>query len=200
MLIDELNHRVKNILSTVQSIAFQALRSSDDPAVIRDAIESRLFALSTSHDLLTREKWEGAGLADLIRESMRPFSTMPGRGERIAMVGENITVSPKIALALSIAVNELATNAAKYGALANTVGAVRVGWVEHQDESGPRLILRWEESGGPPVTPPTRSGFGSRVIERGLAHELDARVSLEFPPTGVVCTIDLPLRPVGSHG
>ena len=117
MLIDELNHRVKNTLATVQSIVTQAVRNSADPAVIRESIETRIAALSRSHDLLGREKWDGAGLRDLIGEALAPFSVTDGRAERFTIEGENIRLSPKAALALGIAFNELATNAVKFGAL-----------------------------------------------------------------------------------
>jgi len=116
-MIDELNHRVKNTLSTVQSIVWQALRKPSDPEVIRQSIESRLFALSRSHDLLTRENWEGAGLLDLLTEALEPFGVAGGRAERIVITGKNIRIAPKAALALGIAFHELATNAVKYGAL-----------------------------------------------------------------------------------
>jgi len=192
MLIDELNHRVKNTLATVQSIAWQALRNSSDPAVIRESIESRLFALSCSHDLLTRESWGGAGLLDLVNETLKPFGISNGRAGRIEISGDNIRVPPKAALALSIAINELATNAMKYGAFSNTVGSIEINWAVQPRSEGERLVLHWQEKGGPPVTPPTRKGFGSRVIETGLVHELDARVTLEYRPNGVACAIDMP--------
>jgi PAS domain S-box-containing protein len=113
MLIDELNHRVKNTLSTVQSIVWQTLRTTSDPKVIREAIESRLFALSRSHDLLTREKWESAGLLDIVHDALEPFGVSGGRADRIAVTGENMRFPPKSAMALGIAFNELATNAVK---------------------------------------------------------------------------------------
>ena len=119
MLIDELNHRVKNTLATVQSIVIQAVRNSSDPKIVRESIETRIAALSRSHDLLGREKWEGAGLRDLVRETLAPFSVTEGRAERFTIEGEKIRLSPKAALALGIAFNELATNAVKYGAFSN---------------------------------------------------------------------------------
>jgi len=192
MLIDELNHRVKNTLSTIQSIAWQALRNSSDPEVIRESIESRLFALSCSHDLLTRENWNGAGLLDLVNEALKPFAASNGRAGRINIRGDNIRVSPKAAVAVSIAVHELATNASKYGSFSNALGSIEIEWAIERRAEGDWLVLRWHEKDGPPVTPPTRRGFGSRVIERGLVHELDARVTLEYRPSGVACTIDMP--------
>ena len=192
MMIDELNHRVKNTLATVQSIVWQALRKASDPEVIRESIESRLFALSRSHDLLTRENWEGAGLLDLVNEAMEPFGVANGRTERFVITGKNIRLPPKVTLALGIAFHELATNAVKYGAFSNEAGSILIAWTIEPRPEGDRLILRWQEKDGPPVTPPSRKGFGSRVIERGLAHELQGTVNLDYRADGVVCTINIP--------
>ena len=138
MLIDELNHRVKNTLSTVQSIVWQALRTASDPKVIRESIESRLFALSRSHDLLTRENWESAGLLDIVHDALEPFGVADGRADRIVITGENIRFPPKAALALGIAFNELATNAVKYGALSNATGSILIEWtIETAPEGQP---------------------------------------------------------------
>jgi PAS domain S-box-containing protein len=193
MLIDELNHRVKNTLSTVQSIVWQTLRSPSDPKVVRESIESRLFALSRSHDLLTREKWESAGLLDIVHDALEPFGVSGGRADRIAVKGENIRFPPKSALALGIAFNELATNAVKYGAFSNAAGSILIEWTMETTPTGQRLLLNWEEKDGPPVTPPAHKGFGSRVIERGLAHELEGTIHLDYRPDGLVCTMDIPL-------
>ena len=192
MMINELNHRVKNTLATVQSIVWQALRSGSDPKVIRESIESRLFALSRSHDLLTRENWEGAGLLDLVNEAMEPFGVANGRTERLVITGKNIRLPPNVTLALGIAFHELATNAVKYGAFSNEAGSILLAWTIEPRPEGDRLILCWQEKDGPPVTPPTRKGFGSRVIERGLPHELQGTVSLDYRGDGMVCTINIP--------
>ena len=192
MLIDELNHRVKNTLATVQSIVIQAVRNSSEPQIVRESIETRLAALSRSHDLLGREKWDGAGLHDLVREALAPFSVTEGRSERFTIEGDNVRLSPKATLALGIAVNELATNAVKYGAFSNEAGTISIKWTLEDKVDGRRLCLHWRETGGPPVTAPTRKGFGSRVIEQGLAHELEGKVVLDYPVAGVVCTIDVP--------
>ena len=197
LMIDELNHRVKNTLSTVQSIVWQALRKASDPEVVRESIESRLFALSRSHDLLTRENWKGAGLLDLLNEAMEPFAVAGGRAERIVIAGKNIRVSPKAALALGIAFHELATNAVKYGAFSNDAGSILIDWKIAPTPEGDRLILNWQEKDGPSVTPPSRKGFGSQVIERGLAHELEGTVDLDYRTDGVVCAINVP-APRGS--
>jgi PAS domain S-box-containing protein len=193
MLIDELNHRVKNTLSTVQSIVWQALRTTSDPKAIRESIESRLVALSRSHDLLTRENWKSAGLLDVINDALEPFGVPDGRAERIVITGDNIRFSPKAALVLGITFNELATNAVKYGAFSNEVGSVVVGWTMEPVAEGSRLLLQWQEKDGPPVTQPSRIGFGSRVIERGVTHELGGTVHLDYQSDGVICTMTLPL-------
>src|ERR1700730_17593093 len=181
MMINELNHRVKNTLATVQSIVWQALRAGSDPKVIRESIESRLFALSRSHDLLTRENWEGAGLLDLVKAALAPFGVADGRSERFVITGENLRLLPKATLALGIAFHELATNAVKYGAFSNERGLILIAWKIEPGPEGDRLILHWREKDGPPVTLPSRKGFGSQVIERGLAHELDGTVHLDYP-------------------
>ena len=199
MLIDELNHRVKNTLSTVQSIVSQALRNSSDIEVIREAIEARLFALSRSHDLLTHENWESAGLLDVVKDAMQPFGITDGRAERFIITGRNIRFPPNAVLALGIAFHELATNAVKYGALSNETGRVSISWRIENAPVGERLILEWRETDGPPVTSPSRKGFGSRVIERGLAHELEGKVRLDYRAEGVACTIDVP-APGGVRG
>lgn len=200
MLIDELNHRVKNTLATVQSIVSQAVRNSSDPQTVQESIETRIAALSRSHDLLGREKWQGAGLHDLIVQVLEPFGVADGRSERFTIEGKNIRLSPKAALALGIAFNELATNAVKYGAFSNKAGTVSIEWTVEASPDSQWLRLRWSEKDGPLVEPPSRKGFGSRVIERGLAHELDGEVELDFRPQGVVCTIDMPAPRVVLDG
>lgn len=200
MLIDELNHRVKNTLATVQSIVTQATRGSPDPAVVCDLIETRIAALSRSHDLLGREKWEGACLGDLVREAMAPFSVNGDRAERFTVEGDDVRLSPKATLALGIAINELATNAVKYGAFSNDDGTIAISWTLEQESDERWLSVKWCERGGPAVTPPTHKGFGSRVIEQGLAHELQGKVDLTYRPEGVVCVIKVPASRVLLDG
>lgn len=198
MLIAELNHRVKNTLATVQSIVSQAARTNADPQVMRKAVESRLFALSRSHDLLSRESWRTAGLLDVLQDALEPFGGLDERSGRVEISGENIRFVPKAALALGIAFNELATNAIKYGAFSNEYGSIRIGWTVEPSPAGRRLLLIWTEKDGPIVVPPLHKGFGSHVIERGLAHELDGTVQLDFRSEGVVCTMNIP-APVSDH-
>jgi PAS domain S-box-containing protein len=186
LLINELNHRVKNTLATVQSIAVQSFRDVADDQL--EWFQGRLVALANAHDVLTRESWEGATIRELLEMVTAPLSR-PGSG-RFAIVGPDLRLSPRVVLSLSMALHELCTNAAKYGALSNDTGQVLVHWSLTGTNGAARLRLRWEETGGPPVEPPRRKGFGSRLITRGVAHELSAEVRLEFPASGVVCEID----------
>ncbi|MFC1456773.1 PAS domain S-box protein [Microvirga arabica] len=191
LLINELNHRVKNTLATVQSVASQTLRNAASTQQAKEALEARLFALSRDHDVLTRENWEGADLYDIVEEALAPYSS---RGEdRLHLEGARVRVPPRMALAIAMALQELATNAVKYGALSNEAGMIRIAWNVHSGDTGPRLHLKWEESGGPAVQAPSRRGFGSRLIERSLSQDLDGKAQIQFPATGVVCIVDAPL-------
>ena len=190
-LIEELNHRVKNTLSTVQSIVWQVLKRSSDPGVIRESIQSRVLALSRSHDLLTHEKWEGVGLLNLMATTLEPFVT-DGRSGRLSITGPNLLLPPKETLALGIALHELATNAVRHGAFRDDTGSITIEWEIKTTPTGPRLLLEWREKDGPAVGTPKHKGFGSHSIERGLKHELEAIVHLEYPADGVICRIDLP--------
>lgn len=195
LLIAELNHRVKNTLATVQSIAAQTFRGNAAEPQARAAFEERLLALSEVHTLLTRENWEGAGLREIAAQALEPYKSRHGDSDRFAIDGHNIRLRPKTALALAMAFHELASNAAKYGALSSETGRVTVDWAR----AGDRLCIVWRENGGPPVAPPSRRGFGSRLIERGLAHELNGTVRLDYRPEGVVCTIDIPAPTEGER-
>ena len=128
----------------------------------------------------------------MVNEALEPFGVANGRAERFVITGKNIRFPPKAALALGIAFHELATNAVKYGAFSNEAGSILIAWTIEPAPEGDRLILHWQEKDGPPVTPPSRKGFGSRVIERGLAHELEGTVDLDYRADGVVCTINIP--------
>lgn len=202
MLIHELNHRVKNSLATCQSIAVQTLQGAAVEPHIREALQSRLIALSRSHDVLTREKWTGADLQAVIVQALEPFASAGSGISRFEIEGEDIRLTPKVALTLAMAMHELATNAVKYGALSGPDGKVEVSWTTKPSARGERLFLSWRERGGPPVKPPARKGFGTRLMERGLAYDLKGSVRLDYPPEGLVCEIDMPkpeLREV-AHG
>lgn len=185
LLINELNHRVKNTLATVQSLAMQTLRNTERSEDARELFDARLAALSRAHDLLTAENWEGADLDEVVERAIAPF-----RGRvRVRASGPNVRLATNQALALSIALHELATNAAKYGALSVEDGQVAISW----RVNGRELSLDWRESGGPPVAPPTRVGFGSRLIQRGLAHDLGGAAEIVFHPEGVTAHINTTL-------
>lgn len=191
LLINELNHRVKNTLALVQGLALQSFRGDGASAAAQAAFQARLAALAAAHDLLTRERWEGATLSDLIADATRPHAG-PGR---IAFDGPNLVLNPKAAVSLVLALNELATNAAKYGALSTSEGRVDIGWSLAEE----RLRLEWRESGGPAVRPPDTRGFGLKMIERALASDLGGTVAVRFEASGLVCAIDAPL-PVAAAG
>jgi len=198
LLLDELNHRVKNTLATVQSIAAQSLRQGD-VASVRQNFEDRLIALSQAHNLLTRDGWRGASLAELADTELRPYAR--AGAERVRLAGPEVWLAPNTAVAIGMALHELTTNAVKYGALSVDAGRVEVSWsVEGLDAETDRVRILWVEVGGPTVHKPTRRGFGSRLIVGGLAHELDGEVELEFPAGGVVCRIvfDQPRLPSGD--
>lgn len=191
LLIDELNHRVKNTLATVQSISAQTLRTSETKEDARNALERRLLALSRAHDVLTRESWDGADLFEVVEKALEPYQVSGEK--RFHIMGPHVRVTPRMSLALAMALHELATNAVKYGALSNKKGMINVSWNVLNGAAPPRLNLRWTEAGGPPVKTPHRRGFGSRLIERSLAQDLDGQVEITFVPTGVVCTVDAPV-------
>lgn len=192
LLIDELNHRVKNTLATVQSIAAQTLRNAATTEAGREALETRLLALSRAHDVLTRENWEGANLSDVVAQAIAPYD--PEAGGRFQVGGPDVRLSPRMSLALAMAFQELATNAVKYGALSSRTGHVEIAWAKFDRDLSPQLILNWSEVGGPPVEVPKRRGFGSRLIERNLARDLDGTVEINFLPSGVVCRVNAPIN------
>ncbi len=191
MLNHELNHRVKNSLASVQAIALQTLRDSETLEQARTDFTARLVALAKAHDLLTNSNWVGADLGDIVAGVVEAHE---GQRPRFSVSGPPIALPPKLALSLSMALHELATNAVKYGALSNDAGRVDIMWSLAAQEDGRRLRLVWTESGGPPVRPPTRKGFGSRLIERCLAAEVAGVARIDYQPTGVVCTFDAPMR------
>ncbi|MCR5876370.1 PAS domain-containing protein [Phenylobacterium sp. J426] len=190
LMVLELNHRVKNNLATVQAIAVQTLRGTEAPEAAREAFLQRITALAAAHDILTREQWDGVGVADIARGVLQ---ALDGAGAQVRLEGPEVRLTPKAALALSMAFHELGTNALKYGALSRPEGQVRLGW-SIAPAASPILELRWAESGGPAVLPPERRGFGSRLLERGLAAELSGEVTVGYEPDGVRCTIRTPLE------
>ena len=193
-LLGELNHRTQNTLATVQAIAAQTLRGAANKEVV-DAFEGRILALSKAHSLLGRNHWETVSLRDVIDQILQPFGLSDRRVARFSVEGDEVRLQPKAALTLAMLFHELATNAAKHGALLNgAAGKIDIAWQAEPTPRSDRMRLRWQESGGPVVTPPGRKGFGSRLIEGGLARDLCGEVRLDYEPLGVVCQIIMPLR------
>ena len=186
LMIDELNHRVKNTLATVQSIAMQTARTHVDPASFAEAFQARLMALSHTHNLLTRSHWEGAELRAILEHETEVYGP-----QRVLLNGPPLDLPPPVALSLGMIFHELATNAAKFGAL-SAEGRVLVDWTV-SDEPAPTLNLSWREVDGPPVAEPTRRGFGSRLIERSVRHDLAGSIDLAYPDDGFQATILIPL-------
>lgn len=184
----ELLHRTNNMLAVVQGLARQTASRSDSIPDFTTSFNARLRGLSESNMLLAREDWRGARLDQLLHGQTAPFAD----DRRFLLDGPPVLLTPRAVQNLGLAFHELCTNAVKYGALSVPQGTVRVAWsvVEHRGE--PWLRITWQESGGPPVAPPTRSGFGRVVTERTIAATLDAVVETRFDPTGVIWTIDLP--------
>lgn len=188
LLINELNHRVKNTLATVQSMIGQTLRTAPTPQAALDPLNARILALARAHDVLTEENWEGADLGAVVSAAVAPFA--PPQSGRICCEGPRVRLSPSLALALAMAFHELGTNAVKYGALGEAGGQVRIAWRERPGEAGRRVQIEWVESEGPPVEPPARKGFGSRLLERALPAQLHGAVQLDFRPAGLRCEIE----------
>lgn len=194
LLLQELDHRVKNTLATVLAISRQTLRTAESPAAFGEAFQARLLTLSQTHNLLNQNGWQGVSLRDVLEQDFTPH--VSGDRRRFMLTGKDITLGPIAAVTLGMAFHELATNAAKYGALSVPSGRVQVAWAVGHDH---RLHLDWRETGGPPVQPPRRRGFGSRLIERGLPGELAGEVHLDFPPEGLHCTMEMSLERVSLH-
>ena len=192
-LLDELNHRTQNMLATVQAIAVQTLHGVAHEEVA-DAFEGRILALSKAHSLLGRENWNGVSLREMIDQILQPFDLNDPGFPRLSVEGDDVRLQPKAALTLAMVFHELATNAAKHGALSSdAAGQIDIAWQIEAAPQGERMRLRWQESGGPPVTPSGRKGFGSRLIEHGLGQELDGEARLDYEPAGVVCQIVMPV-------
>lgn len=190
LLIHELNHRVKNTLAIVQSLAVQTFKGDAATPAAKQAFESRLAALAEAHDLLTGANWEAASFREVAERSSRGCGAHP---DRVKIEGPDLRLQPRAAVSLSMALHELCTNAVKYGALSVEGGSVNLSWRIVSTEQSPHFRLTWEEIGGPPVSPPARHGFGTRMIERALASELGGSAKLEFRTSGVRCTIEAPL-------
>lgn len=193
LLMRELQHRIKNTLATVRAIAARSARTTPDPQLFMRAFEDRLIALAASHELLTQGGWKGADVRDLIERELRPYDV-----SRLRLTGDRRQVPPQAAVPLSLAIHELATNAAKYGALSVEGGSVDVAWWSEMKMGQPRLRIHWRESGGPPVAGPSRRGFGTELLDGMMRRGADP--VLDFARTGLRCTFELPLgRSASTH-
>jgi two-component sensor histidine kinase len=196
LVLRELTHRCKNMLAVIHAIARQTAsrtRSVDD---FLDRFSARLVAIGCSHDLLIADDWHGASLRMLVEQQLGNHTDRIG--EQIAIEGEDVMLKPEAVQNLGLALHELATNAQKYGSLSGPEGRVSIRWQFCEDAS--KLRLTWQERGGPPVTPPERSGFGRAMIETVVGRALEGDVRLSFPPKGVRCEIVIPLAQVTSRG
>lgn len=191
MLIDELNHRVKNTLATVQSLATQTARHAASVDEFIGAFESRLLSLGRAHELLAKRHWQDAPLEALVREITSPLTG--AMQDRAVIAGPAITVTPRIALNLTMCINELLTNAAKYGSLSAPDGSLAIRWVLSPAEGRHTLDISWLEHGGPPVVPPQHRGFGTRLIERCIVRDLGGQFELSFQDEGLRCRLAIPL-------
>jgi two-component sensor histidine kinase len=194
LLMSELSHRIKNLMTMVQSIAFQTKNavavggSSEAQDVLEKfykSFEQRLFALGTAHRLLIQKDWTNVSLGDLIDETLRPLADM----SRVECDGPPILLSPNAAITINLLVHELATNAVKHGAFSNRVGMLRLHWTVKDDH----VYFEWEERGGPKVALPESRGFGSKLIEKAAMRDIGGQAELDFQPDGLVCRIELPL-------
>jgi two-component sensor histidine kinase len=191
LIVGELHHRIKNNLATVSAIASQSFRTTTSIEHGQKAMEGRLLALSRAHDLLMQVSWSNASLTRTVSGATEPFDNQGAR--RFHLNGPDIKVASSAVIALAMTLNELCTNTTKFGALSTPVGSVEVAWTI--DEEKQRLSLTWIERGGPPVQPPTRRSFGTRMME-SLGQQLNGQVQLSYEPSGFVYSLDVPLRSI----
>lgn len=181
LLMNELNHRVKNTLATIQSIAAATARQSQDIPDFRARFEARLIALSKTHNVLTAQGWDGAAMRDLLNQEFAPYAP-----NQVALSGPEVQLNAQDALALGMVFHELATNAAKYGALSRAEGVVTVDWARAEDGT---VAMTWTERGGPPVSPPAHTGFGSRLIRMSLESGMKGAVEMTYAPEGLTARL-----------
>ncbi len=196
LLLDELNHRVRNTLMVVQGMAYQSFRGQDVPQAALEAFNARLHALSAAHTALSRSSWTGAEMDEVVRRGLAFCSADP---DRVAFGGPALNLRPNAAVAVVLILHELATNAVKYGALSNYDGRVDLHWsLVDAGEGALRLVLSWIETGGPEVTEPSRQGFGTRLIITSVRQQLAGEVTMTFLPEGLACQMSMPLAAVQS--
>ena len=193
LLIGELNHRVKNTLALVQALAAHTRHAAVSPTDFEQAFTSRLHALGHAHDLLTQTHWKGTSLHQVIETALAPFSVYGSSQARVEVKGPQVWLNSNTAVTMTLAFHELATNAAKYGALSTNKGRVNIFWEAQPAGEPQEILLQWREVGGPVVEAPSRKGFGTMLIEKVLAYEAEGEAKLEFLPTGVAFVFRLPL-------
>lgn len=189
LLLHELNHRVKNTLTVVQGLAHQTFKPAAVPPELLRSFEGRLGALAAAHNLLMEQTWEATPILETVEAALGPFQTTE---RRISYEGPAVLLTPSATVTLTLALHELATNAAKYGALRDEGGTVRIHWTTEADT----FQVEWLERGGPTVLEPAKAGFGTRLLERGVASDLGGKVTIDFEPAGLVCLISAPLKSV----
>ncbi len=197
-MVNELNHRVKNTLATVQSLARQSFRKADSVEQAREAFATRLQALALIHEMLTEANWDSADLHDIVQRTVEAHAGSDGG--RVAVQGPQVRLSPKAASSLAMAINELAANAVMHGALSQPTGGVDIRWAAEDVQGEPQLRLDWRERDGPPVQPPASTGFGHRLLTQGLPADLSGTASLDFAPGGVVFTLRAPQTALAPRG
>jgi two-component system CheB/CheR fusion protein len=191
LLVDELNHRVKNMLTVVISLATNTLRQAGTLEDFRDVFLGRIHALTAAYALLSRDAWAPVALREILMEELRPFGS--GDWSNVALTGPSVLVDPRTALAMGMAIHELTTNAVKFGALSIPEGKVDIVWTLEESAAGAWLVLTWTERKGPPVTKPSRRGFGMTLVERAFAHDVGGQAEVDFRPEGVVAMLRAPL-------
>jgi two-component sensor histidine kinase len=192
LLVRELHHRVKNTLAVVQALTNQSLRGIAIPPEVREALNRRLRALSDAHLLLLGHGHDDADLADVVTLAIEPYASSADPA-RFMVEGPSLRLPGRLALTFALLLHELATNAAKYGALSTEAGRVAIRWNVERADGYARIRFSWTERDGPPVAPPTTRGFGTKLIERSLSRESNASVTLRFEPAGVVCEMQCDL-------
>jgi PAS domain S-box-containing protein len=195
LMVNELNHRVKNSLVMIQSLIRQSMRGSSGMQEAQEKIDARILALSTTHNVLTREGWHSADLTEIVSCAIAPYAVEEGRFQ---ISGGSCRLSPHKAVALSMALHELCSNALKYGALSVPEGTVRIAWQRDVSAAakGKGMVLDWQEAGGPVPRPDSVKGFGTRLLEQGLSHDLGGATVLAFAPEGVRYSAQIPLEEV----
>jgi two-component system CheB/CheR fusion protein len=207
VMVDELNHRVRNMLTVVISIATLTIRQSSTMEEFSKAFVGRVSALASAYTLLSRDNWTRVPLRDVLTEELRPF--MSPDKPRFAVEGEPVLLQPRAALAFGMIIHELTTNAVKYGALSVPDGHVELRWTitqqdgmqqDGQQDGARQLVCRWTEHGGPQIEPPQRLGFGFGLIERSTKYELEGEAIADWQPQGLAVTLKMPLDAIGGRG